>query len=177
MVFYILVAAIVIVGLFLSVRSGLYYYGSRNHRFDFGAFWGGLFGTLMAFIFLPVIYLLVVSSSTSGYEETRHSLSALGNGSETSGSFFLGSGVIDDEQVFQYLRKAEDGGVTLHTVEADRAVVYEDSGTEAYATVRTPYFYDPVWAPWKLDSREDPEIQFHVPEGSINNEYRISVTD
>jgi uncharacterized membrane protein len=172
-----ILGAIVSVGTALSVRAGLYYYGERNRSFDWEGFGGGMFGTLMAFVIVPLFFLLIVTSTTTGVHQTRYELEALGNQSETSGTFFLGSGVIDEEQVFQYLRKAEDGGVTLHTIDADRVVVYEDSVSGAHMLKNDPYFYDPLWIPWEISSRQSSTISFHVPDGSINSEYRISVTD
>lgn len=125
-----------------------------------------------------VLFALYVGGHPTGYDEERYELRALGNSSEVEGSFFLGSGVIDEEQVFQYLQVEEDGGVTLHSAEADDVVVYEEANESGYMIVQNGYFLDTFWFPWKLEGGPGSNrTEFHVPEGSINNEYRVSVTE
>lgn len=180
MIFFIFIGVILLIGIIISAREALYYEydGGRNRGWSLGEFLVGLFWTAVVAAVATVFFVLIVGTSSTGYDKVRTELRALGNTSETSGGFFLGTGVVDEEQVFQYLEQAEDGGVTLHTIEAWRVVVYEDSAKAGYMIENRPYFDDPMVFPGRLPSRSDEyTTEFHVPEGSINNEYHISVTE
>ena len=148
----------------------------------------GSFGwTIFVFISSAVIcsipgfgLLYLVGSAIPGGERVSvtQELAALGNDSTISGSFFLGSGIIDEEQVFQYIAETENGGFYLTSIPAWKVVIYEDATEDSarfvnYIRVRDEWWFSPL--PVQLiDGYRD---EFHVPPGSVNQQYRISVTD
>lgn len=102
----------------------------------------------------------------------EYSLSALSTNSEIAGrSYFLSGGYVGEKRTLNYIREEGDGGFVLKSVDADYAVVYQDSDTP---TVTISYFEqaNPWLAPWSFDRGWTAE--FHVPEGSILSDYTVT---
>lgn len=97
------------------------------------------------------------------------SLIALGNDSETSGSFFLGTGTVDEEQVFVYV--AETGlGAELLTVETRKARIIEEEGEPHIEHLAR--CDNAIFVPWPVCSRS--LLVFHIPPGSITRDFTIA---
>lgn len=104
---------------------------------------------------------------------SEHPLRALSAGTEMQGSFFLGSGTIDGEQVFRYLVDEADGYSVLKDVEAKRAKVREIEGPATLTLARTC-----EWPWWLMPSASwacsQPLYLFDVPPGSITTDYEVT---
>lgn len=108
---------------------------------------------------------MVVSSQ----EDTQ--LRALDSSSELSGSFFLGSGSINDKEVYKYITIRPDGGFEFDSMKVTDAVIYEIPGNSAI--IRTTH-YKPASRLWTFFG-STPQVSFHVPVGSVQEpEYTIS---
>lgn len=174
MVFWLILLAGLAIGTILGVREAKY---SRYYRYSsFFSMLGGAAAITAGVLLFFLIFVSIAASGLGTPVAERTGLEALGNDSETSGVFFLGSGVIDDEQVFNYLAKADDGGVTLHSVDADYVVVYEDATEDAYLDRVHKEYYNPWVVPFMVTPLERDSYQFHVPDGAVNREYKVSVT-
>lgn len=136
-----------------------------------------LFGTIG--VGIVTLVFTVISMSLPGTPgETRQELRALGNSSSTSGSFFLGSGYVDERLTFSYITRDEKGGNRLESDEANDVVVYEDSEDQAYRLQPTKIVDGDWWwlAPGVTGLTVDVgTVEFHIPEGSIDSSYTISV--
>ena len=94
-------------------------------------------------------------------------LVAANDGSNLSGSFFLGSGSFDDRQVYSYRYQIHDGGIIWTTVTNGPNVrVYEEDRTDAVLIVQSQVFDNPAFSRWFLVP-EDVIYEFHVPAGSV----------
>lgn len=131
------------------------------------------FGTItsgaFAFLILVLINLVtygVVGEHTEKVGEAK--LAALADNVGPSGSFFLGSGNIDDEASFFYYEKNGDA-YTLEHVDADNVTIVESSETpriEFYESVTNNQF-------WHLGGMGERSYKFYIPEGSIMNNFTL----
>lgn len=151
--------------------------------FDCNGFWGSLgFSGLMALIGLiaGMILSLILGATFAGFgAETRvlsqetKALYALADGSEISGSFFLGSGSIDDNMRYVYIVETEGKGYKMETVNINSAYI-QYSDEEPTVTI-TSYMFDSRVLNFFGIYPASTEYIFRVPEGSITNSYVIDL--
>lgn len=130
-----------------------------------------IFATLALCVGACFIVMFSVAGSPGkvidSYEDTK--LRAISSSSETSGSFFLASGTIDEKPVYKYITIREDGGFEFDSIKASRVVIFEEGDS---AFMRKTNF-KPT-SRWTIFS-PSPELSFHVPVGSVQEpEYSIS---
>lgn len=104
--------------------------------------------------------------------KTTFDLRATSTVSSVKGSFFLGSGTINDQRVFSFLYK-EDKWTRSDQVPARSSRVAEDATAETawMQQVVTDNHYS-WWLPWVVST--DVEYFFHVPKDSVVESYEIS---
>ena len=114
-------------------------------------------------LFLPTIDI----------KETKE-LYALQDGSEISGSFFLGSGCIDEEMYYVYIVK-EDRGKQMQTLEIDTNEIYlnDNVNTPTLDIYSKDFKYE--WMYWFAIPETGYEYVFNIPSGSIDYEYNIDL--
>lgn len=162
-----------IIGVVLAVAAVLVGIWDAKHK---DRFWPAIVLGVLAMAAFVASFVYVTSPSdgrrgnpspdTLQYEVP---LVALGNDASTRGSFFLGSGYVDEELVYRYIVEGEFGA-ELRQVEAWRARVVEGDGEPRIA----------YWAncslgwlvPWPACTK--PLWVFHVPEGSIARDYAVA---
>lgn len=147
-------------------------------------FFGYLFGGILslfagAFCAIALMFLILgtanifIPKETNLVDETTINLRALDSGSEVSGRYFVGSVYIDEEKVLEYISEAEDGGMRVESVSADKSVIYERDGEEPKLIVReyeeTNHWLSPD-ALYKYKTYE-----FEIPKGSVKESYNVSV--
>lgn len=130
-----------------------------------------IFGTLLFCVGGCLLTMMIVSGSPGkvidSYEDTK--LRAISSSSETSGSFFLASGTIDEKAVYKYITIREDGGFEFDSIRASNVVIFEEGDS---AFMRKTNF-KPT-SRWTIISPPS-ELSFHVPVGSVQEaEYSIS---
>jgi hypothetical protein len=92
------------------------------------------------------------------------------DGSGISGSFFLGSGVVDSKPVFQFYKKNADGTASLIQEDADNCVVIQgdvDPHVEYMREVSNNNFWVADWL------TDDYRVKIYVPTGSIVTNYKL----
>lgn len=125
--------------------------------------------TMMITAIVPVS---MVPNGDRGKPDTNlgsSSLIALGHSSETSGSFFLGTGTVDEEQVYVYMADT-DLGAEMLTVQVDRARIVEEEGAphiEHWAKCDNA-----IVVPWPACSKS--LLVFHIPPGSITRDFTVA---
>lgn len=96
-------------------------------------------------------------------------LAILNDHNGIKGRFSLFGGYIEDEPAYTYYEKRSDGGYELRRVEADNAVIYEDTENEAYLVVEmSPALDVTKWT--MVFGAATPRYEFHVPKGSVQPE-------
>lgn len=174
-----LVFAGIFLGAVLSIRTHIYERNSQWWNIITIPFLSAL-GALLGVFATALIGLVLTMTSIPESGSRTYVLAALGNDSQTSGTFFLGSGTVGEKLVFNYIAVQEDGGYTLESVRAEDVRVYEDATPETATFIDHTRWIDAWWFAGEgvrvsvPDSYDD---EFHIPEGSIDNSYRVSVTD
>lgn len=128
--------------------------------------------TTLVFGGMIAIFPNIVASGNISAETvvTSKGLSALQDGSQTRGSFFLGSGFVDGQQVFSYYEK-RGGAFYLKTTLARDAKVVESDGTPRveHSCRQTTNIWISVftkcWNNW--------DYTFYVPKGSVVTNYTL----
>ena len=110
---------------------------------------------------------------TVDIKETKE-LYALQDGSEISGSFFLGSGRIDEEMYYVYMVK-EDKGKQMKTLKIDANNIYlnDNVDTPTLDIYSKDFKYE--WIYWFAMVGTDCKYVFNIPSGSIDYKYNIDL--
>lgn len=135
----------------------------------------------MSFVAIGAGVLLWISIGTIiGYfmpkvdiKETKE-LYALQNNNQINGSFFLGSGRIDEEMHYVYIVK-EDKGKQMQTLEIDANEIYlnDNVDTPTLDIYSKDFKYE--WMYWFAMPETSYEYVFNIPSGSIDYEYNIDL--
>lgn len=129
-----------------------------------------------AVVFFAVFMFIAGLVATAAYTNPRDynatgalNLQALKSPTSYEGHFFLASGTVDEEMVYRFLTKDDDGLIERGEVDADRAWIIE--GTEE---PRLEYRWNcNTWTfPW--GACQQPAYVFYVPTGSVLNEYEVT---
>jgi len=150
------------------------------------------FGTSLTIAVIGAVVMTFVIGigamvNVDSYQEYRgtNGLRALVTKEATESSakavFFLGFGYASSGSTevtsISYIQTAEDGGNTIRKVDIDNSVIYEDLGTredpyvDEYVTV---YTGNHVWVPWDFWRDGSTEYRFHIPTGTILENYEVS---
>lgn len=174
MVFYILIFIVLLTTVVTAVYNGKRYHASSTVALTIAA---TALSACFSFIIFTAFAYTVPWSPTS--PSNTLPLKALGNSTSTTGSFFLGSGTIDGEQVFEYVVEREDGGFNLRSIPvSDNVTVYEDATASTATYVEYDHVINESWlAPFPILMDGAAVVEFHIPPGSLDQEYEISVTD
>lgn len=130
------------------------------------------------------IFLWAVLSEDLGPARVEtEQLQALSVDKSLNGSFFLGSGTVDEEPVFYYYQKNEDGSFFLDYAYAEDVTIVEDSGPPRYDQTchALLQFWPGDYQPWHAGDISDQAAQcdrkatFYVPEGSVTQSYNLDL--
>lgn len=132
-----------------------------------GAGFGGFIASLFVLVFSQMILWKVIGSTHEEYSNVE--LVNINDRAGMSGSFFLGSGTVEDEPVFYYYER-ENGRVTLERIKADDAVIIEDESSRPYVSYLEEVSNNSLWY---LGGMESSRIEFHVPPNSIITNYSL----
>lgn len=153
--------------------------------------WDRWFTTTLAFIMsISVSIVILLTVNAAGYEITKtvtpsvhsHSIVSLNDGTGISGTIsggiFITRGQINDTQHFSYYIRNENGSFNLEKRSADQSTIYTDATAETARVdiTDTVTTCTPRW--WLLCNTEVKKIEFahadfHVPAGSIINEFEL----
>lgn len=133
----------------------------------------------IAFFFSWVPFLLLYEESGNGTEDVSNDIVSLSTISKTSGSFFLGSGNIDDEAVYYYYVKNDDGSYHLSWQYAATSNIVQTDETPHIVFHCGNPSKSPDWAVWPLGFLYDDEADcqpgdhttFYIPTGSIDQTF------
>ena len=110
---------------------------------------------------------------TVDIKETKE-LYALQDSNEISGSFFLGSGRIDEEMHYVYIVK-EDRGKQMQTLKIDTNDIYLNDNVDTPTLDIYSKDFKYGWMYWFAVPRGDCEYVFNIPSDSIDYKYNIDL--
>jgi hypothetical protein len=155
----------------------------------FGAFWSaedGIFVAMMGFFFggmisgLLAVLIGLFIGALFGPEPVTHkervTLRSIQDNDTLHGSFFLGSGSVDDVPTYSYYKQVAENSFAREDVDASLATIH-------YTDAR-PYFIHNYkrhdgcgFCNWYINTNAgyivDEHYDFYIPKGSIVNEYRL----
>ena len=148
--------------------------------------WNSIGENICATIFIPflgigaglILWLSIGSiighfMPTIDVKETKE-LYALQDGNEISGSFFLGSGRIDEEMHYVYIVK-EDRGKQMQTLKIDTNDIYLNDNVDTPTLDIYSKDFKYGWIYWFAMPSGDCEYVFNIPPDSIDYEYNIDL--
>ena len=136
--------------------------------------------TLVVVVTLAGLLSTIVKSQYgTGCWDTQ--LVALGSNTLTSGSFFLGSGTLNDEPTYEFLwddgtGRIYEGHVTSDGSEGPVSVVEEENRTDGFVRICPPHNLG--WTRWiAFGSQNDgwDGYEFHIPAGSVRRGFDVGV--
>lgn len=122
-----------------------------------------------------LIASIILNLPTKEVLKEEYELHAIVDNSEITGSFFLGCGSVGEDKYYSYIIETERGK-TVETLKIDgiNDIYFKD-------TVETPmlkYYESELekdWWNWFSISAGDNYYVFHIPEGSIIEDYQIDL--
>jgi hypothetical protein len=173
LLFWILLAAVIIVALYIGwTVSEPYGYSGRDWGEGFLAFIAScFFGSIIS-----GLILVIVGASTTGTVVWKqvgtdtHNLTALGTNTQTAGRvFYLGRTYTSDGTI-NYITKGDDKSIRISSAPASSSVIFEDNQKPSVSITAVKETRD--WlVPWDFSTRYS--YEFHIPEGSVLEGYSV----
>ena len=168
---------------FVALFWCLMFDGFKPNRDPFGfySFWETLFGSAGLAIMFFLVGILVAFILSAVWEDapveittsTDYEIVALQDNLGLQGQFFLGSGYIDNELSYAYMRYVDGCGYKAETVDASNAYI-EFTDEQPYVSLVTYQFKD-QWRNYFTIPYNYEDIFFYIPEGSILQNYNIDL--
>lgn len=98
-------------------------------------------------------------------------LVSLSNGTGVHGSFFLGTGTLNSEPIFQYFYPLESGGFKSATLQGDVTVFEEDREDGEKVNFGLDFKWGWLWI--FAICQEQYRYEFHIPKGSITKAFEL----
>lgn len=133
------------------------------------------------FVLVAGIGLLIVVGVAGNIDDNpeieviTHELISIRNDSKTSGSFFLGSGYIDDVEYYFAFQKRDDGGLVRIQIPASRMPIYEDdekTPSYQYSKYRHSCPWWLGWGTWESLNRQK-DAKVYVPVGTVIQKFEL----
>jgi hypothetical protein len=111
-------------------------------------------------LLIVIIFISIIGVGCS--KTIDRELVAISNTKDLNGSFFLGSGFINDKIVYRFMHRTEGGGIYQRTVDVRRAVIYEGKWDYPFVTMN-----------FIMGQLEN--CYFYIPENSVIKDFTIDI--
>lgn len=158
--------------LVLTILGYSYYlYRSRSKDGDY------IFGGVMISLFV-IILLTMIGNTVFLKEQFRTNCSteiiSLSNSQSISGSFFLGSGVIDSTEYYFTFKKDSDGAFNRWKIPAYSARLFLTNSQSPKIIWQRIYYGAPKWLTFLSRSEDrDTIYDIYVPENTIIQKFEV----
>lgn len=166
----------VILGILAFVGAVFYNSKQTNEWNEFSL------GFVAFIIALCILFANVLGMFLVGFRDKpieTHNIKSLSDGQATRGSFFLGSGVLDDVPTYFYYAEVGERQYRQKTAPASRVTIREDSSEKPHVEKVGQEFDTNFWfsfmATGDRSSRHDRYV-FVVPEGSVIQNYTLDTS-
>ena len=133
------------------------------------------------FLFLSLSIGCMISLFIGQFPEKKRicvgytSLVALKDGSSLSGSFFLGSGTVENKQYYFYYYEISSGGYRQDKIEnTSEVTIFERNGETPKIRYYKYEFVNKTWDKWSIPS-ECNDISIIVPPNSITRKFDLNL--
>lgn len=159
----------------LGIILGMVFFYTLDYEFNGIVLLGGVFGGFMIGGITLIFTSAILSLPCKEVLKEEYELHAIVDNSEITGDFFLGCGSIGEDKYYSYIIETERGK-TVETLKIEECndIYFKD-------TVETPmlkYYeseFEKDWWYWFAFPTEDNYWVFHIPEGSIIEDYEIDL--
>ena len=148
----------------------------------------GIINNIFLIILSYAVYILVVTwacfvafclgANTVHEEHIVCPIVSINSNSDLSGSFFLGSGILEGERRYVYYKKIRAEVVQEDSTPIQNSIICEDIGEgeepriEYYVRIATPNAWSRFFSVIK-PTRVVECYEFHVPKGTVIQEFRV----
>lgn len=157
MLFYVLVAVVVIVFITFLVKTGEF----------FNAFFFSFITSMLSMILIIFLYL-IIPSNTSDHSYEKQTLRTVG-GDSVDGEYYLTGKIIDDERYITYMpveiTDEKENLVTIKDIPAEQSKIIISDVKEPYLKITHSEKHIPWITPWGFGLGSN--YTFYVPEGSV----------
>lgn len=170
MLFWLIIAVGIILTIVCAVRESKEWFGEPGLTVFLGAV-----TTVMATIAVFLMGGLFLGANTT--VRTESGLKALGTDEKLGGHYFiLGGGILNESSTYKVMKETDsgDGGFFMKEVNVSSATIYEDTTAPYMVKINESADY-----PWLFPfafGRGD-TYEFHVPTGTVVQNYNVDVND
>ena len=135
-----------------------------------------IMGFLISCVWIMLLWMLTSLALTFGvtWQYAATPLVNLADGSQTSGSFFLGSGTIDDQAVYSYYVRFADGHAEQRTTPVSGVKVYDNSDDPRVVAEEKCVSFAEWFLPCELSFNNDADVvELHIPKNSITRDFTL----
>lgn len=145
--------------------------------------WGGfdeiiealIGGVLFSFLYCVILFVIVMFLPYTYTQSHSFEIYALKDNSSINGSFFLGTGSVDGNQVYSFI-KEEDGGKKVSSISVDSAIIYEGEDGSPRIDVYDPHIKNKIVRKLFGDMTfGDSKYKIYIPDNSMINEYNVDL--
>jgi hypothetical protein len=156
----------------LAILS-LVIYAVKTEGWD--CFIGALFmGTLFStFIWGPALIISAEYPVEVSREDRQYQIYSIRNNDNISGSFFLGSGRINEVEHYYMFAKNERGGFIRSKIQVNNAALYEDSNSPYVFYQKVTYRFNKWVCLIPFTWEENTSYDIHVPANTIIEKYEV----
>ena len=138
----------------------------------------GLMGIPAAVVVL-IIGLFIAVIGGSGFiadeivEVKTTQIVALADNTTTNGSFFLGSGTVNEKNYYCYMEQQDDGGLRMSRISANEAIIYDNENANPHIDKYILRNSSPIVRFFFLTDRY--EYKIYIPNNSIRYNFNIDL--
>ncbi|MEK4824508.1 hypothetical protein NSS71_08115 [Niallia sp. FSL W8-0951] len=145
--------------------------------------WGGfdeiieafIGGALLSLLYCVILFVIVMFLPYTYTQSHSFEIYALKDNSSINGRFFLGTGNVDGNQVYSFIKK-EDGGKKVSSISVDSAIVYEGENESPRIDAYDPHIKSKIARKLFGDMAfGDSKYKIYIPDNSMINEYKVDM--
>ena len=150
-----------------------------RHGVSFGDCVFGFFGMSIMSVLCALMLWLISSLVCAPFAEVHYvvtetkEITALNDNSSATGSFFLGSGRVDEDMKYYYVEQTEKGK-HIDDVSADHAYIIE-ANNETPRIERYEPKFENAWLYWIAFPVQEAEYKIYIPEDSITTDFDVNL--
>jgi hypothetical protein len=139
----------------------------------FAGFMAGLLaGGMVVFAVGSTIATGIMHGNIAYEKNGVQQLKALNAGTGIEGSFFIGSGYVNDREVYRFYKQNNDGSFSMDSIDASDAKIFERPGVPEIVK------YKPVAASTTITLFSDgtgPRYEIYVPPGTVSSDVKLNL--
>jgi len=165
------------IGLTIGILASAYIYAKQKINQYVIRCLGLIISFAIIGMFASMLLNSALYSSKVPQAISRVNISAMADGSDLQGHFFLSSGTIKDVQYYYYYESLNNGGFKQKKVTVSETVIFEDQQVDGYMVTFMQVLPADHWATeWVVhEFSTKGYYEFHIPKGSMQREFKLDL--